>query len=615
MTFAEIQEQAKKEWDALQEGGAPRIVIGTATCGRSAGAMDVLKAFEEEIAKKNVTAHVLEAGCMGPCFAEPLVNVAKPGKATVSYKNVTPAMAEEIVDAYILGDDPLPQYTLGTLGYGEMEGVPNILDTPTFKPQERRVFRNCGVIDPTNINHYIANQGYEGLNKALTMDRKDVVEEMKASGLRGRGGGGFPAGRKWEAAYQSTGTPKYVVCNADEGDPGAFMDRAVIEGDPHSVLEGMMIAGYTIGAETGYIYVRAEYPLAIKRLEQAIAQAHEKGFLGKNILGTDFCFEIKIFPGAGAFVCGESTALTLSIEGKRGMPRVTPRPRTTEIGLFDKPTLLNNVKTFSSAPMIITRGAEWFAGVGTKNSTGTAIFALTGKVNNCGLIEVPMGITLREIIYEVGGGIPDKGKFKAVQTGGPSGGCLPESLLDLPIDFDSLNEAGSMMGSGGMVVMDEKTCMVDVGRFFMDFIKKESCGKCTPCREGTLRLLEILEKICQGKGEPGDIELLEELCEIVQESSLCGLGQSAPNPILSTLRYFKDEYIAHVYEKRCPAKRCAALLKFEVNPDKCKNCGLCFKVCPVGAISWKKKEPAVIDKEKCISCLSCYEVCRFDAID
>ncbi len=615
MTFAEIQEQAKKEWDALQEGTDPQIVIGTATCGRSAGAMDVLKAFEEETARKNLSAHILEAGCMGPCFAEPLVNVAKPGKATVSYKNVTPEMAKEIVEAYLLGDDPLPHYTLGTLGYGEMEGVPNILDTSTFKPQERRVFRNCGLIDPTNINHYIANQGYEGLNKALTMDRKDVVEEMKASGLRGRGGGGFPAGRKWEAAYQSTGTPKYVVCNADEGDPGAFMDRAVIEGDPHSVLEGMMIAGYTIGAETGYIYVRAEYPLAIKRLEHAIAQAHEKGFLGKNILGTDFCFEIKIFPGAGAFVCGESTALTLSIEGKRGMPRVTPRPRTTEIGLFDKPTLLNNVKSFSSAPMIITRGAEWFASVGTKNSTGTAIFALTGKVNNCGLIEVPMGITLREIIYEVGGGIPDKGKFKAVQTGGPSGGCLPEALLDTPIDFDSLDAAGSMMGSGGMVVMDEKTCMVDVGRFFMDFIKKESCGKCTPCREGTLRLLEILEKICQGKGEPGDIELLEELCEIVQESSLCGLGQSAPNPILSTLRYFKDEYIAHVYEKRCPAKRCAALLKFEVNPDKCKNCGLCFKVCPVGAISWKKKEPAVIDKEKCISCLSCYEACRFDAID
>ncbi len=457
MTFADIQEQAKKEWDELLNGQVPQIAIGTATCGRSAGAMAVVKAFEDELAQKKVTASVREVGCIGPCYAEPLVNIDKPGKPTICYKNVTPEMVTEIVDSYIKGDDPLPQYTLGTFGQGEIKGVTRILDTPSFKPQERRVFRLCGIIDPTNINHYIANQGYEGLHKALTsMTQQEVVDVMKASGLRGRGGGGFPAGRKWEAGLAAKGTPKYVVCNADEGDPGAFMDRAVIEGDPHSVLEGMIIAGYTIGAETGFIYVRAEYPLAIRRLERAISQAHEKGFLGKNIMGTDFNFEIKIFPGAGAFVCGESTALTLSIEGKRGMPRVAPRPRTTEIGLYDKPTLLNNVKSFSSAPMIITKGAEWFASVGTEKSTGTAIFALTGKVNNCGLIEVPMGITLREIIYDIGGGISDGGTFKAVQTGGPSGGCLPASLLDTPIDYDSLDEAGSIMGSGGMVVMDEK---------------------------------------------------------------------------------------------------------------------------------------------------------------
>ncbi|MEE4364455.1 MAG: NADH-ubiquinone oxidoreductase-F iron-sulfur binding region domain-containing protein [Desulfotignum sp.] len=618
MTFADIQKQAQEEWDALQKGKDPQIAVGTATCGRSAGAMAVIKAFEDELAKKNITAHIREVGCIGPCYAEPLVNIDKPGKPTISYKNVNPDMVTEIIDSYLLGDDPLPQYTLGSFGEGEVKGVTRILDTPSFKPQERRVFRNCGIIDPTNINHYIANQGYEGLHKALTtMTQQDVVDEMKASGLRGRGGGGFPAGRKWEAGLAAKGTPKYVVCNADEGDPGAFMDRAVIEGDPHSVLEGMIIAGYTIGAETGYIYVRAEYPLAIRRLERAIAQAHEKGFLGKNIMGTDFNFDIKIFPGAGAFVCGESTALTLSIEGKRGMPRVAPRPRTTEIGLYDKPTLLNNVKSFSSAPMIITKGAEWFASVGTEKSTGTAIFALTGAVNNCGLIEVPMGITLREIIYDIGGGVPDGAEFKAVQTGGPSGGCLPASLLDTPIDYDSLDEAGSIMGSGGMVVMDEKTCMVDVARYFLDFTEIESCGQCVPCRLGTKQLLEILQEICKGKGRKEDLDVLYDLSLSVHAGSICGLGQTAANPVLTTLRYFREEYEAHIFDKCCPAKVCKSLISFVIREDKCVGCGICAKSCPVNAISGEKKKVHVIDQSVCVQCGVCQEKCpaKFSAVD
>ena len=616
-TFIELQEQANAEWNELQNGSIPQIVVGTATCGRSAGAMAVIGAFEEALKEKGLEANIVEVGCIGPCYAEPLVNITKPNEATISYRNVTKGMAAELVENYLAGNDPMPQHALGTFGDKEIQDIPKILDTPSFKPQERRVFRNCGIIDPTNINHYIANQGYEGLNKALQMSQQEVVEVMKASGLRGRGGGGFPAGRKWEAGLKAKGDKKYVVCNADEGDPGAFMDRAVIEGDPHSVIEGMIIAGYTIGSDTGYIYVRAEYPLAIRRLERAIEQAHEKGFLGRNILGTDFNFEINIFPGAGAFVCGESTALTLSIEGKRGMPRVAPRPRTTDVGLYDKPTLLNNVKTFSSAPMIITKGAEWFASVGTEKSTGTAIFALTGKVNNCGLIEVPMGITLREIIYDIGGGISDGGKFKAVQTGGPSGGCLPESLLDTPIDYDSLDEAGSIMGSGGMVVMDEETCMVDVARYFLDFTEIESCGQCVPCRLGTKQLLDILKDICAGKGRKEDIDLLIELSHSVHGGSVCGLGQTAANPVLTTIRYFRDEFEAHINDKCCPALVCKPLISFNIREDKCVGCTLCARSCPVNAITGEKKKVHTINQSLCVQCGVCQEKCpkKFSAVE
>ncbi|MFC1925283.1 NADH-ubiquinone oxidoreductase-F iron-sulfur binding region domain-containing protein [Chloroflexota bacterium] len=615
MGFVKIKEQAEKLWNDLHSGRKPLITVGTATCGRSAGAMTVLKTLREELKSRNIEANVVEVGCMGPCYAEPLVSIAKAGQPAVIYQNVTSERALELIDNYLLGSDPMPQYALGTVGESAIEGIPVLYNSPAFLPQERRVFKNCGVVDPTNIDHYIAIGGYSGLVKALEMKPEQIVEEVKKSGLRGRGGGGFPAGRKWESCLVIDDEVKYVVCNADEGDPGAFMDRSIIEGDPHALLEGMTIAGYAVGAIRGYIYVRAEYPLAIERLQIALEQARNKGLLGKNIMGSGFDYDIEIFQGAGAFVCGESTALTLSIEGKRGWPKVAPRPRTTEVGIYDKPTLLNNVKTFAFTPLILNKGAEWFAGVGTEQSTGTAVFALTGKVTNCGLIEVPMGITLREIIYEVGGGIADGKKFKAVQTGGPSGGCLPEALLDTPIDYDSLNAAGSIMGSGGMVVMDESTCMVDVARYFLDFTEKESCGQCVPCRLGTKQMLDILEEICRGEGKPEDIDFLVELGEAIHAGSVCGLGQTAANPVLSTIRYFKDEYIAHIEEKRCPAGACRELVTFTINDEKCKGCSMCIKSCPTDAIIFvEKKKPVILDQSKCIKCGTCYEVCKLDAV-
>ena len=552
---------------------------------------------------------VIKTGCFGLCALGPIMVVYPEG---AFYSRVKVEDIKEIVEEHLLKGRIvkrlLYQETI------ENDDIKSLNEVDFYKKQERVALRNCGVIDPENIDEYIAMDGYKALGKVLTeMTREEVIEEITNSGLRGRGGGGFPTGLKWKFTYNSPGDVKYVCCNADEGDPGAFMDRSVLEGDPHSVLEAMAIAAYAVGSNQGYIYIRAEYPIAVHRLEIAIKQAREYGLLGKNIFGTDFSFDIEIRLGAGAFVCGEETALMTSIEGHRGEPR--PRPPFPAVkGLWGKPTLLNNVETYANITQIINKGADWFASMGTEKSKGTKVFALGGKIHNTGLVEIPMGTTLREIIEDIGGGIPKGKKFKAAQTGGPSGGCIPASLMDTPIDYDSLIKIGSMMGSGGLIVMDEDNCMVDIAKFFLEFTVDESCGKCTPCRIGTRRLLEILDKITKGKGTMEDIDKLEELCYSIKASSLCALGQSAPNPVLSTLRYFRDAYIAHVKDKTCPAGVCKALSRFIIDKDKCRGCSLCSRQCPVGAISGKIKEPFEIDQEKCIKCGACKDSCKFGAI-
>jgi NADH:ubiquinone oxidoreductase subunit F (NADH-binding)/(2Fe-2S) ferredoxin/NAD-dependent dihydropyrimidine dehydrogenase PreA subunit len=586
------------------------ILICTGTGCTASGAKDVLAKFDEELKAKKLREEVslVETGCHGFCEGGPLVIIYPEGSF---YTRVKPEDVAEIVEEHILKGR-----IVSRLLFKEpltAEKVPSYDEIAFYKKQHRLVLRNCGHINPDSIEEYIGADGYEGLATAiLTMTPEQVVEEMKKTGLRGRGGGGFPTGMKWMFCSKSPGPKKYVICNADEGDPGAFMDRSLLEGDPHAILEGMAICAYAIGADEGYIYCRAEYPLAIKRLKKAIAQAEEAGLLGEKILGTDFSFTLHIKEGAGAFVCGEETALMASIEGRRGMPR--PRPPFPAVkGLWEKPSNINNVETFANVPYIFRVGAEEYAKLGTEKSKGTKVFALTGKINNTGLAEVPMGITMREIIFEIGGGIMGGKKFKAVQIGGPSGGCIPEKLLDTPIDYDSLIAAGAMMGSGGLVVMDEDTCMVDVAKFFLNFTQSESCGKCTPCREGTKRMLEMLTAITEGKGKDGDIEKLERLAKSIKAGALCALGQTAPNPILSTLRYFRDEYEAHIYDKKCPAGVCTALIGYKIT-DKCVGCGLCKKVCPVDAISGEPKGKHTIDPDKCIKCGACMEKCPFKAI-
>ncbi len=587
------------------------LVCGGTGC-TSSGSPKLYERFAQLLAEKGLDKEVklVKTGCFGLCAAGPVVIVYPEG---AFYSGIKVEDVDEIVEEHLIKGRIVTKLLYkGSTHEGTTEIKP--LDEIGFYEKQKRVaLRNCGVIDPENIDEYIAFDGYKALAKVLTeMTREEVVDCISRSGLRGRGGAGFPTGTKWKFAMGSTGK-KYVCCNADEGDPGAFMDRSVLEGDPHAVLEAMAIAGYAIGSDQGYIYVRAEYPIAVKRLEIAISQAREYGLLGKNIFGTDFSFDIDIRLGAGAFVCGEETALMHSIEGGRGEPRVRP-PFPAVKGLFGKPTILNNVETYANICQIILKGADWFASMGTERSKGTKVFALGGKIVNSGLVEVPMGTTLREIIYDIGGGCPNGKKFKAVQTGGPSGGCLPASMLDTPIDYDNLIAAGSMMGSGGMIVMDEDNCMVDIARFFLDFTVSESCGKCTPCRIGTRRMLEILNRICEGNGEDGDIERLENLAANISKSALCALGQTAPNPVLSTLKHFRHEYEAHIYEKRCPAGVCHKLLNFEIDPAKCKGCTLCARNCPVGAISGKVREAHVIDAKKCIKCGACMEKCKFGAI-
>ncbi len=581
------------------------IKVGLGTCGISAGATMVYNEFKDKLSQNNLDIEVKQTGCMGMCYNEVLVEIVDNGERYL-YSKVSPENVEKIVNEHIIGNHPVDEW-IATSGK-------NIEKDPFFKKQKRIVLQNCGIIDPGSIDDYIQYDGYKAIKKAiLNYSQKEVIDIVCKSGIRGRGGGGFPTGMKWKFSYEAQGDNKYIICNADEGDPGAFMDRSILEGNPHSVLEGMMIAGYAIGAREAYIYIRAEYPLALKRLKTAIIDCEKKGYLGENIFGSDVSFIIKIKEGAGAFVCGEETALIASIEGKRGVPRLRP-PFPAHKGLWQKPTNINNVETFANIPWIILNGANKFASMGTEKSKGTKVFALAGKIAKSGLAEVPMGMTINEIVYDIGGGIKDGKKFKAIQIGGPSGGCIPASMGDMKIDFEEVTKTGAIMGSGGLIVLDNTTCMVDLAKYFLNFTQNESCGKCTFCRIGTKRMLEILERITLGKGRENDIDLLEDLAEKIKNSSLCGLGQTAPNPVLTTIKYFRDEYEAHINEKRCPAHSCAALLTYTINKN-CTGCTLCAKKCPVNAISGEAKEIHEIDQDVCIKCGLCFNACKVGAID
>jgi NADH-quinone oxidoreductase subunit F len=602
---------AKEKWQALQDNKEPILYVGAASCGRAAGALDLLSQINKFVKEKKVRAKVIEVGCIGPCYLEPLIDIKMPGQPRVSYNNVNAKTLSMILKSHLIEGVPHAKLALGHFGKKDFNGIPKFYELPMLKPQVRVVLRNCGLIDPEDINQYLAVDGYQGFMKALSMPPEDVIGVVRHAGLRGRGGAGFPTYKKWTVCRNAPGEQKYLICNADEGDPGAFMNRSLIESDPHAVLEGMLIAGYAIGASKGVIYIRAEYPLAIERLKNAIKQMREYGLLGKKTLGSKFDFDIKIKEGAGAFVCGEETALIGSIEGKRGMPKSRP-PFPAISGLFGMPTIINNVETMGTLPNILRNGAEWYTRFGKEGNRGTKTFSLVGKIRRPGLIEVQLGTLLREIIFDIGGGVQKN--FKAIQTGGPSGGCLSEEFLDLPVDYESLASVGSIMGSGGLIIMDEDTCIVDVAKYFLDFTQKESCGKCVPCRVGTRHMVEILDRITHGEGNPEDLMALRTLGDTIKKGALCGLGQTAPNPVLTTLRYFRNEYLEHIKDRHCRATVCKELIEYRVIKEKCTGCQSCVRVCPTGAITGPRSEPHNLDATKCIKCRSCYEICRYDAI-
>jgi len=614
--FKAIRTEAEKRRETFRGAKVPKIHIGMATCGIASGAIETKKAFEETLAKRNIEALIHTTGCIGHCYAEPVVIIDHPdsGFPPILYPEVTPGKAQMLVKLFLEEGDPRLEHILGATVTNEL--IPSIMDFSRFNQEKRVVMEKCGHIDPENIYDYIAEDGYSTFVKSLHLTPDDIVNEIRNSGLRGRGGAGFPTGKKWELAMRAKGEVKLVICNADEGDPGAYMDRTILESNPHQVLEGLAICAYSIGAGKAIIYIRAEYPLAVKIVNKAILQAKELGLLGNGILGSAFDFEIEIFQGSGAFVCGEETAMIRSIEGYRGMPRYRP-PFPVQKGLWDHPTVINNVKTLASIPPILKNGAAWFRDIGTENSPGTAIFSVVGDVVHVGLVEIPMGVTLRSLIFDICGGIPNQKQFKAVQIGGPSGGCLSADFLDTPIDFDSLIDAGAMMGSGGMVVMDEDTCMVDVAKYFIDFTQKESCGKCTFCRIGTYHLLKILDRLTKGEGQEKDLELLESLSEDIKNGSLCGLGKTAPNPVLTSFKYFKDEYEAHVKEKRCPALMCRPIIAYYFDLDLCaRGCDACATCCPVDAVFTTRNRKKGVDQKLCVKCGECLVACppEYDAV-
>ena len=613
-SFDALRLAAKLKWEELTNGSVPVIFLGTASCGRAAGAMDVLAAIHETLDSYHLQARVVQVGCIGPCYLEPLMDIALPGKPRISYANVTAEKAVKILKANLLDGDILPRMAKGHFGeaaFTASAGIPRFFDLPMLKPQVRIILRNCGLIDPEDIDHFLAQDGYVGFIQALSQPPQYSIDEMKESGLRGRGGAGFPTYKKWQICHDSAGETKYVICNADEGDPGAFMNRALIESDPHAVLEGLLIGGYATGASHGIIYVRAEYPLAVMRLKKALDQLRANDLIGEYIQGSDFSFDISIREGAGAFVCGEETALIASLEGQRGMPRPRP-PYPADKGLYGCPTLINNTETFGTVPHILRHGGKWFQQVGAPGNCGTKTFSLVGKVRNTGLIEVPLGMTLRQIVFEIGGGT--KKPFKAVLTGGPLGGCLSEAQLDTPIDYESMRSVGSMMGSGGLIVMDESTCMVDMARYFTSFAQNESCGNCTPCRIGNRILLDTLNKIVHGDGQPEDLDTLQKAARTMSQTALCGLGQAASNPVASSLRYFISEYQSHITEKYCQAGVCDDLITYYIESKRCSGCGLCVDGCPSGAIQGKLKEPYYLDASKCNKCHSCVKKCARNAI-